>query len=249
MAHCAGIGIICKTPKSGVSKTRLHGVLGSEAAAELAGCCLTDVADSIASIPGTIGVRGYAVFSPEGSETELRRFLPENFELICRRDATLGVVLLGATQALLDLGNDCAVLVNADSPTLPRALLEQTIEKLRAPGDRMILGPAIDGGYYLIGLKQAHARVYQDIAWSTSAVLQTTIVRAGEIGLPVEVLSPWYDIDDAASLQTLVDDVQRDIRPEDCGTLASGPARATRKFLARHPELDGRLALALASAR
>ena len=53
-------------------------------------------------------------------------------------------------------GHDCVLLVNGDSPTLPPRLLVQAIETLREPGDRMVLGPASDGGYYLIGLKHPH---------------------------------------------------------------------------------------------
>jgi hypothetical protein len=247
MNKTAGIGIICKTPREGASKTRLHGAMSPRDAAELAGCFLADVASAITAIPAAVGRRGYAIYAPEGSDGELRRFVPAEFGLVCRRDATLGVVLLGATEKLLRDGHDCAVLVNADSPTLPSALLERAIAALRAPGDRVVLGPAIDGGYYLIGLKRPHARIFADIAWSTPQVLSTTIARAGEIGLAVELLPAWYDVDDAQTLAMLLDELLRGTLPRDCRGQSSGPAATTRRFVERRSDLDGRVARLLSS--
>lgn len=237
----AGIGIICKTPREGASKTRLHGVLSPREAAELAGCFLADVASAVTAIAPAIGRKGYAVYAPEGSEAELARFVPAEFGLHCRRDATLGVVLLGATEALLGAGHDCAVLVNADSPTLPPVLLEHAIAALRAPGDRVVLGPAIDGGYYLIGLKRAHARVFADVPWSTPQVLLITTARAREAGLPVALLPAWYDVDDVETLALLLDELLRATPPPACRGRAGGAAAATRRFVERHPDLDGKV--------
>jgi hypothetical protein len=240
MAGTAAIGIICKTPKAGVSKTRLQGVLSAEAAAALAGCFLRDVAAAIDAIPETMGRRGYAIYAPEGSEEDLRGYLPKDFGLVCRRDATLGVVLHGAVEHLLEAGHDCVLLVNADSPTLSPTILCDAINALRADGDRVVLGPAIDGGYYLIGLKQPHARLFADIAWSTSAVLEATSARAGEIGLALELLPLWYDVDDTASLAALLDELHG--QPPFEGTaVLGGPATATRDFVLRRPELVQRV--------
>jgi hypothetical protein len=74
---------------------------------------------------------------------------------------------------------------------------------LAQPGDRAVLGPSNDGGYYLLGLKAPHRRLFEDVAWSTSQVAQQTRARAAEIGLDVHELPEWYDVDDVASLQML----------------------------------------------
>ena len=74
---------------------------------------------------------------------------------------------------------------------------------LAPPGDRVVLGPAEDGGYYLIGLKRAHARLFENIAWSTPAVFAQTVDRARELGLEPAVLPSWYDVDDPDSLRRL----------------------------------------------
>ena len=94
---------------------------------------------------------------------------------------------------------------------------------LAQPGDRAVLGPSIDGGYYLLGVKQPHRRLFEDIAWSTEQVARQTLERAAEIGLRVHVLPPWYDVDDASSLDTL--------QAELCGRSAvfGGPAGRIRR--------------------
>ncbi len=233
----AAVGIICKTPIPGSSKTRMIPLVGTQGAADLAGAFLRDVAATIEAVDPASGRQGYAVYAPEGSEESLRRFLPSGFGLLCRRDATLGVVLHGATQHLLSAGHDCVVLVNADSPTLPSALISEAIDVLRQPGDRVVLGPASDGGYYLIGLKRAHERLFTDVPWSTPAVYATTVTRAAEISLAVATLATWYDVDDVATLDMLLAELRGE-RPDFGGTpLSGGAAHFTRAFLTAHPEL------------
>jgi glycosyltransferase A (GT-A) superfamily protein (DUF2064 family) len=84
-----------------------------------------------------------------------------------------------------------------------------------------VLGPADDGGYYLLGLKAPHAAMFRDIAWSTATVADATRERAREIGLDLVELEPWYDVDDAASLGVLLRES------------AGYPAPATRAAVAR----------------
>src|SRR5205807_6799273 len=121
-------------------------------------------------------------------------------------------------------------LVNADSPTLPTQFLVETVLRLREPGDRVVLGPAADGGYYLIGLKQFHRRLFEEIDWSTERVFRQTLARAGEIGVTVEALAEWYDVDDEATLAMLA----REIGPRRIAAspyLNGYPAPSTAAFL------------------
>jgi glycosyltransferase A (GT-A) superfamily protein (DUF2064 family) len=110
------------------------------------------------------------------------------------------------------------VVLNSDSPTLPTSLLVETAEVLARPGDRAVLGPALDGGYYLLGVKAGHHRLFQDIAWSTEHVAHQTLERAGELDLPVHVLPKWYDVDDIAGLKMLQAELfeGRSFAPELC---------------------------------
>ena len=221
------IGIICKAPQPGRSKTRLATAIGEVAASELSACFLRDVAASIEAVPEVLGRRGYGVYAPAGAEHIMRQLLPAGFGLLLQAGDDLGHVLLGATRALLDAGHDCVLLVNGDSPTLPTRLLVQAIEALRAPGDRIALGPASDGGYYLIGLKHPHGHLFTEIAWGTETVARSTRERAAEIGLAATLLPEWYDVDDVQTLRWLQDELAgRSTRFR-----AGGFAPATRAFL------------------
>lgn len=236
-AKQAAVGIICKTPISGASKTRLAPSVGVDGATELATAFLRDVAAAIEHVPECCGRRGYAVYAPEGSEATLRPLLPPGFGLLCRRGATLEDVLLGATRQLLEAGHDAVILVNGDSPTLPPMTIAAAIAVLRRPGDRVVLGPASDGGYYLIGLKLPHAELFRDIPWSTPAVLDRTLERARGIGLETALLPYWYDIDDIETLRILITEISGGGLPFDHGGLQGGPARATREFFLARPWL------------
>ena len=108
---------------------------------------------------------------------------------------------------MLRQGHSAAVVLNSDSPTLPTSLLVETAEVLARPGDRAVLGPSTDGGYYLLGLKQAHRRIFEDITWSTERVAKQTLERAREIGLDVHILAPWYDVDDLEALRMLNEEI------------------------------------------
>src|SRR5216684_2886091 len=96
--------------------------------------------------------------------------------------ATTEIYTLSLHDALpiLLAGHDCVLLVNGDSPTLPSHFLIQAIEALRHSGDRMVLGPASDGGYYLIGLKRPHKELFAQIEWGTETVFGRTRERAAE---------------------------------------------------------------------
>lgn len=196
----AAIGIMCKAPQPGRTKTRLASTIGVDAAARLSACFLRDVAAAIEAVPADVGRRGYGVYAPAGTEAMLRPLLPPSFGLLLQTDREFGNVLHGAMHDLLAAGHDCVLLVNGDSPTLPPAVIAQAIAALRRPGDRMVLGPASDGGYYLIGMAHPHRAPFNDIPWGTNTVAARTLERAAKAGLQVECLPEWYDVDDAESL-------------------------------------------------
>lgn len=221
----------------GKSKTRLAPLLGAEGAAGLAAAFLRDVAAAIEAVPECTGRRGYAVYAPLGSEHALKPLLPPSFGMLCRRGDTLEGVLLGATKELLETGHDAVVLVNGDSPTLPPTTVAAAMAALRRPGDRVVLGPASDGGYYLIGLKTAHAELFRDIPWSTANTLAVTLERARGMGLETALLPTWYDIDDMDTIRLLISEVSGAPLPFDHGGLQGGAAVATRAFLEARPGL------------
>ncbi len=231
-ALTAAIGVMCKAPQPGRTKTRLAAAIGAAAAADLSACFLRDVAAAIEAVPTEVGRQGYAIYAPAGAESALRELFPPGFDLMLQVGDDFGMVLFGATAGLLAMGHDCVLLVNGDSPTLPPSFLSEAIASLRQQGDRVVLGPAADGGYFLIGLKHPHRHLFTDIAWGTDTVAESTRQRAAHIGLSVTELPEWYDIDDAQTLGWL--------RAELAGGAerfrGGGRATATRAFFAK---LDG----------
>jgi uncharacterized protein len=229
----AAIGIICKAPQPGRAKTRLATAIGEVAASELSACFLRDVAAAIEAVPETLGRRGYGVYAPAGAEHIMRQLLPAGFGLLLQVGDDLGHVLIGAARAFL-AEHDCVLLVNGDSPTLPARFLVQAMENLREAGDRMVLGPASDGGYYLIGLKRPHRHLFTQIAWGTETVARSTRERAAEIGLATTLLPEWYDIDDIETLGWLKDE----LAGNSTRFRGGGLAPATRAFLKAAPPMN-----------
>ena len=206
MTVCA-LGLMAKAPVAGEVKTRLVPPLTPDEAAALNVCFLRDMTANIKTLSETEAASGLVAYTPAGSESAFDGVLPEGFKLLTQRGTSLGERLCNATDDLLRQGYGAVCLINSDSPTLPRSILIRAIESLATEGDRVVLGAAEDGGYYLIGLKHAHRNLFNEIAWSTSDVLARTRQRAKEIDLPVELLPPWYDVDDAETLDRLCEEL------------------------------------------
>ena len=194
---------MAKASAPGRAKTRLVPPLTFEEAAALNTAFLQDVADNVLAAAQHAGIAGYAAFGPPGSEDFFQRTLPPAIGLIDAWLPNFGDCLLRTIEQILGRGHDAAVVLNADSPTLPTAFLVETAAVLARPGDRAVLGPSSDGGYYLLGLKTAHRNMFHDIAWSTERVATQTLERAREIGLDVHRLPVWYDVDEVDDLSRL----------------------------------------------
>ncbi len=224
------VAIFCKTPSPGFSKTRLSPPLRPEECSLLSTCFIQDLTSTIAEATATTGDSAFAVYTPEGSETALRKLLPLRFQLQLQCDGDFGTRLHHAASALLNGGHAGAILVNSDSPTLPVEILRKAIAAVRCQ-DAVVLGPAIDGGYTLIGLSQPHPRMFADISWSTSDVYGQTLQRAAELKLPVIELPRWYDVDDAETLRMLEAELDGERPAFAMDGLVGSSAPATREFL------------------
>jgi hypothetical protein len=224
------VSIICKTPAAGKSKTRLSPPLHPQECAEISACFISDLSATIQSISDGVNIVGAAVYTPQGSEPRLRSLLPRNFVLILQGEGDLGDRLLKGTTDLLAAGFDGAILVNSDSPTLPAGILREAVDAVRE-GDNVVLSPAFDGGYTLIGLARPYAELFSGIPWSTPEVYELTLQRAAEIGLPVRNVPGWYDVDDEVSFRLLEDEFRGKCLPFGDPNLVGARAPATRAFL------------------
>ncbi|MDE8345441.1 MAG: TIGR04282 family arsenosugar biosynthesis glycosyltransferase [Acidocella sp.] len=237
-ATCA-IAVMAKVPQPGRSKTRLVPPLTSEQAAGLSAAFLRDITENIVAASRMASIQGFIAYAPQGLEALFDGHIADGTQLVLADgniDSPDGIhgfgrCLLHAIRSLLDRGYGSAVVLNSDSPTLPTSILARTAASLALPGDRAVLGPAEDGGYYLLGLKTAHAYLFEDIAWSTENVALQTAQRAREVGLELIILPTWYDVDDAAALYRLIDDFETAVSPDDPSLLPFA-APATNAFLA-----------------
>lgn len=206
------IGVMAKAPRPGFSKTRLCPPLQPHQAAALSAAFLRDITENIAAAAHDAPIAGYVAYAPEGAEPLFDGHLAAGTGLLLADGTPLmpadvqgfGKCLLHAIMAMLDRGHAAAVVVNSDSPTLPTGLLVRAALALGQPGERIVLGAADDGGYYLLGMKAAHTHLFADIAWSTDTVAATTRARAVQLGLDIVELPVWYDVDDAPALQRLL---------------------------------------------
>lgn len=202
-----GIAVMAKASAPGRTKTRLVPPLTMDDAAALNTAFLQDVTENLLlagrrAAPHA-GIAAYAAYGPPGSEDFFRSNFSPLIGLVPAWLPNFGDCLLHAIEQILAHGHGSAVVLNADSPSLPTSLLNETAELLARPGDRAVLGPSSDGGYYLLGLKAAHRRMFEDIAWSTERVAAQTRERARDIGLDLHELPLWYDVDDVATLRRL----------------------------------------------
>lgn len=198
-----GVAIMAKASAPGRTKTRLVPPLSAEQAAAVNTAFLRDSAANLMEAGDHAAIVGYAAFAPAGSENFFRGILPSSVGLIDACHSNLGECLLHTINEILARGHTAAVVLNSDSPTLPTELLVETAKALALPGERAVLGPSDDGGYYLLGVKTSHPRLFEDISWSTERVAAQTLERAREVGLDMRVLPAWYDVDDLQDLRRL----------------------------------------------
>lgn len=222
------VAIVCKTPQAGQSKTRLSPPLTPQQCAELSAAFIRDVAQSMSDVAAA---SSYAIYTPTGSERDLLPLLPDGFRTMPQADGDLGQRLIRMTRELFTAGHRGVVLVNADSPTLPHSILRDAIA-MTGHTDNVVIAPAHDGGYTLIGLTQPHDALFTDIEWSTPKVYEQTRARALQLRLPVVELPLWYDVDNAEYLAVLERELAGEAPQFARADLIGASAPHTRRCLA-----------------
>lgn len=223
-------GMFVKNPEPGRVKTRLATAIGDVSSAALYRGFVTDLIQRFRST----GARRVLAYSP--AEAACREFFTQqsagSYELWPQPITGLGTRMRHFFEAY---GPEPVVLIGSDSPTLPVGFPNVAFAMLKHAD--VVLGPATDGGLYLIGLNQQRRTwpIFDEIDWSTSRVLDQVIRRLIELDARVEVLPPWYDIDEPADLQFL----KGHLSAIGCSKEAAAyDAPATRAALELLPRLD-----------
>lgn len=178
---------------------------------------LRDITENIAAAARDVPIQGLIAYAPEGTEALFHGHLAEGTELLLAIGTPdmpedvqgFGRCLLHAIEGMLTQGYSAACVVNSDGPTLPTACLVEAARLLLAPGERVVMGPAEDGGYYLLGMQHVHAHLFADIPWSSETVADATRARARECGLELVELPVWYDVDDRLALARLIAETEQ----------------------------------------
>jgi rSAM/selenodomain-associated transferase 1 len=213
----AVVAILTRAPSSG-GKTRLFASLGLAPDPALLTALLLDTVDG-AAVPG---VRRVIAVTPPQACGEVRRLVPD-LDVIAQPAGDLGDRMRGVMAALFDGGAPAVAVIGSDVPDLVPAVIAEALELAARDRDALVLGPAEDGGYYLIAASRLPA-VFSGIEWGSTRVLEQTEQAARCDGLQVRRLAPRSDVDTAADLRVA------------CG---SGRARRTAAWMSAQAVRDG----------
>lgn len=195
--------IMAKAPRPGSVKTRLAESLSLQAVTELYRCLLND---TIALTQGLDHVE-VAIMCPASDVEELSSAVGRTVPIVAQTGQGLVAGLTSVFAHFATRGHQRVIAFNSDSPHLPASVLEIAFDALEASD--LVVGPTHDGGYYLVGAKASHPSLFANDGMGTANALEALLTRARELGLSAQLTDRFYDIDVAADLSQLADELQR----------------------------------------
>jgi rSAM/selenodomain-associated transferase 1 len=181
--------VFVKHPRPRAVKTRLAAAIGPEAAAELYRALAEHVLE--ATTPSGEYER-LVFFDPPGALEEMRAWLP-GVRLLAQSDGDLGARMSDAFARAFARGARRVAIVGTDAPGVSRETVTEALAALDTAD--LVIGPAEDGGYYLVALRTPRPELFAGMAWSTPSVREETLARAAVAGLSVRELPRLHDID------------------------------------------------------
>ncbi len=189
--------IFAKYPQMGKVKTRLAATAGELFAYEFYKLCSQNTFDECSGL----SVEKYLFFTGE-DEDKFKSWAGGNFLLTAQDGADLGERMRNAFRSVFNNGAERAVLIGTDIPGISARLINNALEMLE--GSDAIIGPANDGGYYLIGLKKLEESIFENIPWSTRHVQEITLLRLKHLGFKTYLLEELFDIDSEKDLKECI---------------------------------------------
>jgi rSAM/selenodomain-associated transferase 1 len=187
---------------SSAGKTRLVPHLSAPRLAALRAALLADTLHTVAALPDIAPV---VFFTPPDAEPEIAALAERPLAAVPQAEGDLGERMRSAFDHLL-ADRERAVLVGADMPFLTADHIADALAALRTSGG-VVLGPADDGGYYLIGMSEVHAGLFERIAWGADRVLSDTLRAADRLGIEARLIRNGYDVDTIEDLRRLERDL------------------------------------------
>lgn len=196
VANADVVAILTRAPSAG-GKTRLFAALGVESDPVLLTALLLDTCDGARSA----GARQVIAVTPSSAVGELEALLP-GMAVTTQPEGTLGERMRETMRRLFDGGARRVALIGSDLPAITPARIDTAFAHLADVSRTLVLGPAVDGGYYLIAARDVPP-VFDDIAWGTAHVLAATRDRAEAQGWRVVTIDPLSDVDTVEDLELL----------------------------------------------
>jgi rSAM/selenodomain-associated transferase 1 len=184
------LGVFVKQPRPAAVKTRLAPALGADAAAELYRALVEHVLE--ATTPEGSEYERLVFYDPPDAAEAMRAWLPAG-RLRRQSAGDLGARLADAFARTFARGAQRVAIVGSDVPGLTRGVVVAAFDALEQAD--VVLGPAHDGGYYLVALREPRPELFRHVSWSTPSVLQQTLALATSAGLRVVQLAPQRDLD------------------------------------------------------
>jgi uncharacterized protein len=203
--------IFAKAPIPGAVKTRLCPPLTPDEAATLHGSFVLDMLERTKLAVATLHLPFHRYLACAPSSTLVFFKIMEERQSVRLLDQIgddLGQRMHHTFVDLFAKGYKQVIIVGTDVPTLPLSVYQEAFTILGRSD--MVLGPALDGGYYLIGLTQPAENLFAGVPWSTDQVLPVTQQHAKTLGLSVELTVPWRDVDTIADVQSLITECRED---------------------------------------
>ena len=188
--------LFARDPVLGQVKTRLNSFLDSETILKLYICFLED---SLAKIQEVGNVDCFVGISPENNSGFFNQKKSSGITLFSQEGKDLGDKMRQAFIDRFRQGYNNVVIIGSDSPSLPVSYIKKALDS----EEKLVLGPSIDGGYYLIAMKGKVAEVFKGVSWGTDKVLNETLQLIQDGGISFELLPIWYDVDFPEDLKFL----------------------------------------------
>lgn len=184
--------VMAKEPVAGRVKTRLSPPLSPTEAAGLYRCLLED---RLMEMKALEGIDLALAYTPEYTEKSFSTLVPKNFKLFYQYGENLGDKLINIFRDNLAKGYEAVSVIDSDTPDLTRFIMLKSFDVLFSCHADVVFGPCIDGGYYLVGMKNNHPEIFKNIPWSRRNVLSVSLQKAEQLGLSVGLLPQHNDID------------------------------------------------------
>ncbi len=192
-----GLIVFAREPLRGEVKTRLAAAVGDQVAADLYESMLQDVLKTARQLTDIETV----VFWD--CEKESLPVLSEKYSCNsrCQIAGNLGQRMQAAFEEMFADGCELCCIIGSDAPDLPLPYIQESYQLLAAMQIDVVFGPSLDGGYYLLGLRQLRPQLFVNIPWSTADVLEQSLAAAQGLELETALLPEWQDIDTIEDLQ------------------------------------------------